>query len=301
VNDLVISLTGEITDSNFDEWKSDLLGQLKSVNTELKTDPQFAEASDNVKRFKAAEKALKKAKASAIKQAADINTLFEAIDEVAAETREVRLTLERQIRTRKQEIKEDAVRKGVAKVEALIDEQSDDFKLLDHSAFIDDDIFEEAAKGKSSSKGLHNAIDSAFAGLKEQIEGKAESVKVNASTIDSLASGFQVLFQDRANLLNMTKDELDATIDDRVNRFKEGQGADGHADDATSTDAVEASSDDTSETGSGGAMNADAETADFELSLSIHATEADATALYNKLKDAWLDTPEVTDIVLKAL
>ena len=73
MNPLVIKLTGEIENSNFDEWKNDLVVQIRAVNTELTTDDQFVEATKNVKTFKAAEKSLKQAKQSAIEQAAEIN------------------------------------------------------------------------------------------------------------------------------------------------------------------------------------------------------------------------------------
>jgi len=35
MSDLVIKLSGEIQQSNFDEWKSNLIGQLESVKTDL--------------------------------------------------------------------------------------------------------------------------------------------------------------------------------------------------------------------------------------------------------------------------
>ena len=35
MSELIIKLTGEITDTNFDEWKNELLARLKNVNTEL--------------------------------------------------------------------------------------------------------------------------------------------------------------------------------------------------------------------------------------------------------------------------
>ncbi len=107
MSNLVIKLSGEIQNSNFDEWKNELIQQIRAVNNELKTDSEFALATKSVKQFKAAEKALKEAKQSALEQAADINQLFDAIDAVAEETRQVRLSLERQIKSRKQEIKEE--------------------------------------------------------------------------------------------------------------------------------------------------------------------------------------------------
>jgi len=41
MKELVIKLTGEITKTNFAEWKKELLAALKKVNTDLKTDDDF--------------------------------------------------------------------------------------------------------------------------------------------------------------------------------------------------------------------------------------------------------------------
>ena len=49
MSELIIKLNGEVTDTNFDEWKNDLLTKLKQVNTELATDDDFAIAETDVK------------------------------------------------------------------------------------------------------------------------------------------------------------------------------------------------------------------------------------------------------------
>ena len=120
MSELIIKLTGEITDTNFDEWKNDLLARLKKVNTELTTDDDFANAEADVKTIKAGEKSLKDAKTSALEQAKEIQKLFAAIDEVSAEAREARLALERQIKKRKAEIKVEIIDSGIDAVSLII-------------------------------------------------------------------------------------------------------------------------------------------------------------------------------------
>jgi hypothetical protein len=62
MNALIISLTGQITETNFDEWKTDLLKQIEGIQKELKTDGDFVLATDQAKSLKQAEAALKKNK-----------------------------------------------------------------------------------------------------------------------------------------------------------------------------------------------------------------------------------------------
>lgn len=52
MSELIIKLTGEVTDTNFSEWKNDLLARLEKVNTELATDDDFANAEADVKIIK---------------------------------------------------------------------------------------------------------------------------------------------------------------------------------------------------------------------------------------------------------
>ena len=82
MNNLTIKLSGEIQNTNFHDWKNELIDQIQSTNMELASDIDFSSAEQNVKDFKDAEKTLKKAKENAINQAQDIQDLFNAIDEV---------------------------------------------------------------------------------------------------------------------------------------------------------------------------------------------------------------------------
>ena len=52
MNQLVIKLTGEIVETNFDEWKKDLLVQIESTRKELKSKTDFAFTTDQANDFK---------------------------------------------------------------------------------------------------------------------------------------------------------------------------------------------------------------------------------------------------------
>ena len=216
MSELVIKLTGEITDSNFDGWKKDLLAQIKATGKTLKTDDDFATAGDLVKSIKSAEKALKLAKQSAIEQAADIQKLFATIDEISAEARQARLTLEKQIKIRKAEIIEEIIDNGVEQIDGLLQQQNDDFAELDTSAWTDRQRFAEAVKGKRGSSGMEKAIARLVVEMQSEIESQSVAVGVRAKRLDSLDDEHDPLFQDRRALLRMTLDELNETIDERI-------------------------------------------------------------------------------------
>ena len=309
---LTIKLSGEIQNSNFEQWKTDLVEQLKQVDTKLVDDSDFAAASKHVKSFKAAEKALKTAKESAINQAADINALFDAIDEVAEETRQVRLTLERQIRDRKKEIRESYEEQGHDRIAELLKRQSADFQLIDHGRYTDEDIIDDALKGKASTKGLQQGVDTALAGIEQQINAKADLVKQNAAAIDSLASGYKVLFQDRGALLDLPKDELDKIIDSRIRQYSAEQqrSSNDSGNDSVDVEAVdeltEPSTTGDPELDAGAERSAssndvgDTEFRDYQIAITINSRQIEAEQLCDTLKQQYLENPLVKKVELKA-
>ena len=221
VNQLVIELTGEIRNSNFDEWKRSLIAQVQSIKTELVTDDDFGIATRHVRLLKSAERTLKDAKQSAIEQAADIQNLFAAIDQVAEEARQARLSLERQIRARKQEIKEQLLQSGIETIQDFVAQQNSDFQLLNHSSYLDRNRFVSAAKGKTGTRTVELAIRKLCDQIKLEISQKATEIASNREAIDTLPSRYKPLFQDQDSLLDLTRRELSLTIDKRIALFNE--------------------------------------------------------------------------------
>lgn len=309
MNKLVIKLNGEIEQSNFDDWKTDLTDRLKAVKTELVSDGDFADASGHVKAFKKAEKSLKTAKASAIKQAADINQLFDAIDTVSKETRKVRLQLERQIKARKATIKEDAIKAAAAKVEAIFKSQSDDFQLLDANEFTDPAIYTEAVKGSRGKSGMQKALDTVCKQMEETIAARAKTVKLNATTIDSLATGHQIAFQDRAFLLAKAPQQLDAIIDERLTKLDElaqskttGDSSNNSTDEASGDAAVEVTeaaeeptvAEEVAPATGDGSGNL------YEITLHLRASEEVVLQTMDEIKKSYRERPGFVEVTLKS-
>lgn len=295
MSELSIVLSGVIEKSNFDEWKKELIEQIRSVKTELKTDDDFAAATKHVKQFKAAENNLKKAKQSALEQAAEINALFEAIDTVSEEARQARLTLDRQIKKRKEEIKEEFVAEGVAKVKAFIAEQSDAYQLIDHSLYTDPDIFEDALSGKASTNGMSNAIAKTSASIKESITLQAKVVDANLITLDNLPPNHQALFQDRKQLLALSGEQLNLKIDERVAKLEEqtANAAQPVADAQEVKPEAEAESEKT-------ATTANADASDYTVTVEITGTEEEADAIRTAVVEALSKNAAVGNITLSA-
>lgn len=218
---LSITLTGTVNSSNFEQWKTDLLFEIQATNFELLSDEDFVGATQQVKRFKAAETALKQAKQSAISQAEAINRLFSAIDEIGEESRQARLSLERQIKTRKAEIKAQFIQSGMDRVQASIEQHADTLGLLDVSAHLDRARFESAVRGKAGTKGVEAAIARVCDEIEQQIAERVANLRNNQSRLETLPDAHKLLFQDAAALIDLPASDLQREIDKRIARYNE--------------------------------------------------------------------------------
>lgn len=290
---LSIVLSGVIEKSNFNEWKTDLVEQIRSVNTDLKTDDDFAQATKHVKQFKAAENSLKEAKQSALEQAEEINQLFEAIDQVSAEARQARLSLDKQIKKRKQEIKDEHIQQGVDTVNAFIKEQSEAFQSLPQDNYNDREIFEDAVSGKASTKGMQKSITQTCNLIKAAIAEKAAEVDANVKVLDKLPGNHKALFQDREQLVALSPDELNKTIDERIANFDQTAAA------PVETEA-EAEPEVEAEAEPEAADGADEDKDDYVITIDIRASEDTADAIRTTIVKALSGNDAVGDITLSA-
>jgi hypothetical protein len=221
MDQLTIKLSGSIESTNFEEWKTGLIAQIQSTNRQLVTDDDFAEATKQVKALKIAEQSLKLAKQSAIDQAEEIQHLFSAIDDISGEARQARLSLERQVKARKLEIKNHHIQMGLDEIQAFIDEQPEEFKYIDLSCFVDRDRFESATSGKAGIKGLQKSIRNLCNEIKVEISKKALEITNNKVKLDALPEEHKVLFQDWKSLLSLPENEVDLEIQKRIALYNE--------------------------------------------------------------------------------
>lgn len=218
---LIIELTGTIKHSNFDKWKNDLVEKIDSVKQELITDDDFANATKQVKVFQNAEKTLKYAQESAINQAPDIQKLFTAINEIKEKARQARLNLQKQIKNEKNEKKGTIVQNGINRIQSSIDNQDDDFRLVDYTEYLRKSAFEAAIRGKSTTKGAVTAINLLCKDIEQNISEKSATIKNNAIILDGLTSEHKLLFPDRPTLLGLTTENLNILINSRITEYKE--------------------------------------------------------------------------------
>ena len=218
---LEIQISGKIQSSNFHIWKDSLLTQIHSTNLDLVTDTDFVIASDDAKALKNAEKTLKEAKVKAIAQTEEIQLLFSALDEVSEQARQARLTLERQIRTKKQEIKNEQIDDAIEEVHDYIASKPEIFSNLDNSKHLQRHHYEAVIKGKSTITSVQRSLNSLVQDVKGVIDSEYERVVKNFSLIEAIPSNDRLLFQDLSYLITLPENELQLTIENRIVKLSE--------------------------------------------------------------------------------
>ena len=221
MKDLQISIKGEITDSNFEEWKRSLIQRIEATNTELANDEDFASADQTVKSYKAIEKRLDEVKQSALEQSRDIMSLFDAIDSVKSHVRNTRLILNRQLIQRKKEIRLELIDSAIKRVRDVINSKEGVFPLLNHSDILQELDFELAIKGKSSLKIAQSALDKLVKAKFKEIDQRLDLVTLNERLLSGASNDYQFLFHDSKTLLLKSTDQLEILISNRILDYKE--------------------------------------------------------------------------------
>ncbi|MFY9184427.1 MAG: YqaJ viral recombinase family protein [Limnohabitans sp.] len=216
---LRIEVTGAVTASNLAAFKETALSAIRSVNRDLKTDQDFADADASVKWCGDVESRLAAAKEHALSQTASIDALFKAIDDISAEARKVRLDLEKLVKARKDQIRMEIVSEAVAKGNEHMRTLNERIgKPLMPAVPAD---YAGVIKGKRSITSLRDAVDTELARVKIAANEIADRITLNLRAIEAAEHGH--LFPDLAGLTLKNPDDLAAVIDQRVAKYKKDQ------------------------------------------------------------------------------
>lgn len=215
---LRIEVTGQVTASNLAEFKQTALATIRSVNRELKTDQDFADAEKAVKWCGDVESRLKAAKEHALSQTASIDALFKALDDIGAEARTVRLDLDKLVARRKTEVKEEAVARARRALDdhiARLNSEIAPFRLPPIAA-----DFAGTVKGLKSVASMQDKLDGLLATAKIAAEADALAIRANVATFKADASDHEFLFADLGAVIHKAADDFKALVRGRIAQHK---------------------------------------------------------------------------------
>ena len=215
----VIDVEGKVLATNMDEFKQQATAFISSINTELNTDAQFKQAEEDIKACEAAEKQLKAAKERALSQTGDISELFSVVDDISEQIRQARLKCNRQVTARKDERKKEIVAEYQKKLDDYYIQAVSDHPELNTPSL--DFNFNEAIKGKSNFANMEKACQKMLTDTQESIDNYCEIIRTNLEAKKTFADGYDYLFNDLSNLINLEPSHFELEVKNRVREQKE--------------------------------------------------------------------------------
>lgn len=215
---LKIELTGMVTASNLKVFEESALAVIDSVKTTLETDQDFADAKKAVKWCGDVEEAVTAAKKQALSQTATIAELFSSLDRISGHARETRLKVDKLVKA--QEL---LVKTGI--------KQKAELALADHIAAINKTLgrvtlpgaavdFAGAMKNKRTIASLQDAVDTELSRAKIDASQRADSIRLNLTSLAEHAAEYNFLFNDVQQLVLKANDDLVSLIKVRINEHQ---------------------------------------------------------------------------------
>ena len=218
---LRIEVTGMVTASNLALFKSHALSVIGSINRDLVTDQDFADAEQTVKWCKDVEGRIQAAKQHALSQTASIEELFRTLDDIGEETRTTRLNLDKLVKAMKDNRRTEILNGAANALNdhvTAINKRLGSFQIPNFRA-----DFAGAMKGKRTISSLQDAADSELARAKIEINAQADAIHTNMASYKELAAGFEFLFSDIQSFIGKSNDDFCSLVRLRVADHKEAE------------------------------------------------------------------------------
>lgn len=221
---LLVEIEGGVKSTNLAVYTDAVLARIKAINTDLQTDEDFANAEATVKFLGNAEKEVQAAKKHALAQTRSIDDLFRTVDQLAEEMRAKRLELEKLVKRRKDDIREEIVLAGKHQVLAHLEQinASLDGYSMPAPASLTADLA-AAIKGKRTVQSLKDAAAQVVADNKIALSQHADLIRVNLKLLSE--AGNEFLFRDRDSLLTKATDDLRNLIAARIAEHEKAEQA----------------------------------------------------------------------------
>jgi len=201
---LNVQITGGVTKSNLEAYKSTAMRFIDNINTDLKTDEDFADADALVKFCNKTEKELDGVKEAALTQTKDIADLFKAIDDLKSHMRSKRLELNKLVTARKQAIRDEIAASAKKEWMDFIAEKN--MPEVNIASIVSAPDFAAAMKNKRTIKSLQQSVNDELSRAKTEAMDVIDNIQSNIELVDQIAGELKnVLCHDLAQLV--TKDD----------------------------------------------------------------------------------------------
>ena len=218
---LNVQVTGMVTQSNIGAFKVNALAVISTINKDLETDQDFADAEKAIKWCGDVEDRLKSTKEHALSQTASIDELFKAIDDISETARQTRLQLEKIVKARKESIRTELVTMRQNELNHHIKALNTDLSVVSLPTITAD--FAGVIKGKKTIESIDNALETELANAKIKANGVAREIRANLKTLDEIGAEHRFLFNDLQSIINKPADDFTNVVKMRVSEHQQAE------------------------------------------------------------------------------
>lgn len=210
-----VQVSGELViHSNLNTFGDQLRAFVEKLNMQPTDDQGFADADAAVKTLKKAEEALNAVEAQAISQTGSMDELRSALEQYRTIARNHRLALEKMVKTRKDQIREEIVFEGKQALNAYVAELEKELHPARLQKITAD--FAGAIKGKRTLSSLREAVAQTLTNAKIELNEAARLLRENLAMYRTQAAGFEFLFSDLTVIIHKPAEDLQLLIKTRI-------------------------------------------------------------------------------------
>jgi len=170
-----------------------------------------------VKFCSASEKKLASAKKDALTQTASIEKVFTTIDEISASLRTTRLSLNKLVKEKKEEVKNKMATKAFDHIESVTRVSNIKLEPFCLDTQIGFPYFTNAMKGKRTLVSMQQSVDECTAKLTAEIGNRTSEILRNIEEFNAAAEGYGHLFlADSQQLVWLSTGEMTGVVSQRI-------------------------------------------------------------------------------------
>ena len=214
---LIIEVTGSVASCNLDEYRLAAVHVINSINMELTTDEDFAQAKADIEWSEGVEQKTKAAIESILSQSKPVADVVDILRTLGEQVRQKRLTLATAVKE-----KEASIRKGIAAKATLAAQQHvrDINQTFDRPFLaLPPPDFAAPMKGKRTLATTQAAVDAVLLAFNELADQHAARIRTNLTAVQR-HTGMGILFPDLATLVCKSVDEVEAIVAARIQQHE---------------------------------------------------------------------------------
>ena len=215
-------MNGLALESNLEAYKQAATDLVASSEKPLESDQDFADAEARQKVFTKAEKDIKDACDRVMGEIDSIDTFVKDMRFISEQIRQARLAEGKQIKARKEELREEILNKANQEASKALNEAM--AKVNAKLPNINFDPF-TAMKGKRTIESLQDAADTEVAKAKIQINEFVELAMGNALHLSTQAQGYDFLFNDWVQIAFKATEDFKTLVTARIATYQAEQKA----------------------------------------------------------------------------